>query len=311
MTTPTARIATALLGGTAALLALAAPAGAATSRTAGPDVSTQRLVLTPTDEGYVGTLTATVTNPGRTATTVDLIVTEPAGASFTTIEPGGPCLYTDLVDNRQVSECYGGRIEPHSTMTFQLGFHVWTTVRDYPMVARGGEIAVQPAGATRPSDTAAFTTLFASPTGELRHPRAYQQATATDLTIHGADVVLTRQPDGSLLGRMPVTVRYGNDAPSKHVYATADLPAGVTVWGTDPQDDVSFLDSFTVPGGRFMPGEVSSFDVILRAPAGTPADDLGSGSFTVAASYHPLTEVPDVDPADNTTSFTVRAVEAG
>ena len=311
MTTRTTRIATALLGGAAALLALAAPAAAATTRAAGPDITAQRLVLSPTDRGYVGTLTVTVTNPGRTATTVDLVITEPAGASFTTIAPGGPCFYTELVENRLVNECYGGRIEPRASVTFQLDFHVWTTARDYPMVAWGGEVAVLPSGATDPSDTARFTTLFASTTGELRHPRPYQQATATDLAIRGSDVVLTRQADGSLLGRMPVTVRYGNDAPSFDVYAAATLPAGVSVWGTDPQDLPSFPDWFTAPGGRFMPGEERTFDVILRAPAGTPAGDLGSGSFTVAANYFVGVTVPEADPADNTTSFAVRAVEAG
>lgn len=311
MTTRTTRIASALLGAGVALLGLAAPAGAATATAAGPDVTAQRLVLTPTDQGYVGTLTATVTNPGRTATSVDLRVTEPAGASFTTIDPGGPCLYQDLVENRIVADCYGGRIEPGASMTFQFGFHVWTTARDYPMVARGGEIAVRPSGASRPSDTARFTTLFAATTGSLQHPRTYEQATATDLAIRGDAVVLTRQADGSLQGRLPVTVRYGNDAPSFRVNVAANLPAGVLVWGTDPQDEPSFPDSFTVPGGRFMPGEERTFDVILRAPAGTPAGDLGTGTFTAAGSYFPGLPVPDVDPADNTTAFTVTAVEAG
>ncbi|MFE9688595.1 hypothetical protein [Micromonospora sp. NPDC005806] len=308
MTTRTARIASAVLGGAAALLALPPPATAATGTTARPVITAQTLVLSPTGRGYVGTMTATVTNPGRAATTVDLIVTEPAGASFTTVEPGGgPCLFERLVENRLVASCYGGRLEPGASLTFQLGFHVWTTARDYPMVARGGQIAVTPVGATDPSDTARFTTLFASTTGSLRHPRSYEQATETDLSIRGGAVELTRQADGSLQGRMPVTVRYGNDAPSFQLNVAANLPAGVIVWGTDPQDMPSFPDSFTVPGGRFMPGEERTFDVILRAPAGTPAGTLGAGSLTASAGYFTDSPLPDVDPADNTTSFTVTA----
>ncbi|MCW3820387.1 hypothetical protein ONA91_38745 [Micromonospora sp. DR5-3] len=310
MTTRTARVATALLGGAAALLTLAAPATAATA-TARPSITAQQLDLTPTDRGYVGTMTATVTNPGSTATSVDLVVTEPAGASFTTIEPGGPCFYERLVENRLVTSCYGGRIEAGASLTFQLGFQVWTTARDYPMVSRDGRIAVVPAGATDPSDTARFTTLFESTTGSVRSPRTYVQATETDLTIRGEAVVLTRQADGSLLGRMPVTVRYGNDAPSFHLNVNAALPAGVIVHHIEPQDMPSFPDSFVVPGGRFMPGEERTFDVYLSAPAGTPAGALGTGSYTLSPSYFYGSSMPGVDPADNTTSFPVTAVEAG
>jgi len=311
MTTRTARTIAALLGGAAAL-ALAAPATATAAPTARPKITAQQLVLAPTDRGYVGTLTATVTNPGSIATSVDLLVTEPAGASFTTIEPGGPCLYDRLVENRLVTDCYGQRIEARGSVTFQLGFHVWTTARAYPMVAQGGEISVLPTGASKATDTARFTTLFESTTGSLHNPRAYVQATKTDLSIRGSAVQLTRQADGSLLGRMPVTVRYGNDAPSFHLDVEAALPAGVAVHHIEPQDMPSFPDWFTVPGGRFMPGEERTVDVILSAPAGTPAGTLGTGSYTVGASYFygSGAPVPDVDLADNTVSFPVTAVEA-
>ncbi|MGY0007620.1 hypothetical protein [Micromonospora sp. I033] len=311
MTTRTARITTALLGGAAALLALAAPAGAAPSGvTGGIDLTTQRLVLEPTDRGYVGTLTATVTNRKPTATSVNLVITEPAGASFTTIEPGGACLYDRLVENRLVISCLGDRVEAGETVAFRLGFHVWTSTRDHPMVADGGRIEVLPEGATRAADTTGFTTLFRSTTGSLRKPRPYVQATRTDLGIRGGAAVLSRQPDGSLLGRLPVTVRYGNDAPTFALDVTAALPAGVSVHHIEPQDMPSFPDWFTVPGGRFMPGTERTFDVILRAPAGTPAGDLGTGSFTVTGSYLSGADPQDVDPTDNTTSFSVTAVDA-
>jgi hypothetical protein len=308
MTTRTARIAATVLGAAATLLTLATPATAATAAAAGPDITTQTLVLKPTDRGYVGALTATVTNRGSTATSVNLVITEPAGASFTTIQPGGACFYERLVENRLVTWCYGGRIEAGASVTFQLGFHVWTTTRDYPMVARGGEVAVAPVGTAETSDTARFTTLFESAKGSLKAPRTYVQATTTDLAIHGDAVVLTRQADGNLQGRMPVTVHYGNDAPSFNLNVSAALPAGVVVHHIEPQDLPSFPDWFNVPGSRFMPGEERTFDVILSAPIGTPAGTLGTGSYTIEASY--FSPVADVDPTDNTTSFTVTAADA-
>ncbi|MEU3458200.1 hypothetical protein ABZ671_32155 [Micromonospora sp. NPDC006766] len=310
MTTRTARAAIAVLGGAAVLLALAAPATATAAPTARPHITAQQLVLTPTGQGYVGTLTATVTNPGSTATSVDLLITEPAGASFTTIQPGGPCLYYRLVANRLVTDCYGGQVNAGESLTVRLGFRVWTTARAYPMVVRGGQISVVPAGATKAADTAGFTTLFTSTTGSLRNPRTYVQATKTDLSIRSSAVQLARQADGSLLGRMPVTVRYGNDAPSFAVNVAAALPAGVIVDRIEPQDMPSFPDWFTVPGGRFMPGEKRTFDVILSAPAGTRAGDLGTGSYTVDASYFSGIPVADVNPADNTTSFAITAANA-
>lgn len=313
MTTRTARIATALLGGAAALITLAAPAAAAPSAaTAGRvGVTAQRLVLDPTDRGYVGTLTATVTNRRSTATSVSLVLTEPAGASFTSIEPGGGCFYTRLVENRLVMSCGGDRIEAGKSLTFRLGFHVWTTARSYPMVANGGRIEVVPDGAAAASDATGFTTLFRSTTGSLRKPRPYVQAVDTDLSIRGSAVTLAPQPDGTLLGRMPVTVRYGNDAPTFALNVAAALPAGVQVDHIEPQDMPSFPLGFTVPGGRFMPGEERTFDVFLSAPAGTAAGELGTGAFTVTGSYfYGAADPQDVDPSDNTTSFTVTAAAA-
>ncbi|WP_262283005.1 hypothetical protein [Micromonospora sp. MA102] len=206
--------------------------------------------------------------------------------------------------------CAGDRIEAGRSVTFRLGFHVWTTTRDHAMVAGGGRIEVRPDGATRASDATGFTTLFRSTTGSLRTPRPYVQATRTDLGIRSGTAVLSRQPDGRLLGRMPVTVRYGNDAPTFLLDVAAALPSGVTVHHVEPPDLPSFPDWFTVPGGRFMPGEERTFDVFLSAPAGTPAGDLGTGTFTLVGSYFGGADAQDVDPADNSTSFTVTAVGA-
>ncbi|MET9297765.1 hypothetical protein ABZX66_00430 [Micromonospora aurantiaca] len=308
MTTRTTRVAAALLAGAAALFAPAAPAAAAGGTTARLTVDTETLVLTPTGKGYVGTLTTTISNRGRADATAGLRITEPAGGSFTGLDNGSPWFTVGMEQNRRVLESYGGRVTAGTSVTLRLDFQVWTTARAYPMTALGGSVAVVPDGGTRVSDRDSFRTVFRSTSGSVRNPRVYRQATETDLTISGGDVTLTRQADGALLGRTPVTVRYGNDAPSFRLDVRASLPAGVEVWATDPQDLPSFPDWFDVPGGRFMPGEERTFDVVLRAPAGTPAGALGSGSFTVAAVYE-SEPVADVDPADNSTTFSVRATD--
>ncbi|MFE2615686.1 hypothetical protein ACFXA2_18965, partial [Micromonospora chalcea] len=143
MTTRTARVATALLAGAAALFALATPA-AATSGTAAArlTVDTGPLVLTPTDRGYVGTLTATISNRGRADGVADLLITEPAGASFIGLDDGTPWFTEDLVDNRRVISSFGGRVAAGDSRALRLNFQVWTTARAYPMIAPGGSIAV-------------------------------------------------------------------------------------------------------------------------------------------------------------------------
>nr|WP_181726786.1 hypothetical protein [Micromonospora provocatoris] len=64
----------------------------------------------------------------------------------------------------------------------------------------------------------------------------------------------------------------------------------------------------TSPAAGSCRGEERTFDVVLRAPAGTSAGELGSGSFTVQAVYE-REPVADVDPADDTTTFSVRATD--
>ncbi|WP_406040607.1 hypothetical protein OG799_31935 [Micromonospora sp. NBC_00898] len=305
------RVAAGLLGTALALLGTGAPATAAPAEATGPlSITAQRLVLDPTDQGYVGTLTAVVTNDGTVADYPTLTFTEPAGASHTTITPGGPCFFLGLAANRMRIQCLGEQIQPGDSQTYSLGFHVWTTPRDYAMTVAGTEIAVEPNGKPELAETAAFTTLFRSTKGSLKKPRPYVQAVDSDLRMTAGNVTLDRLPDGSLSGRMPVTVRYGNDAPSFDLPVTASLPAGVAVDHIEPQDMPSWSDGFSVPGGRFMPGEERTFDVILTAPAGTPAGDLGVGSYTVSSSYFYGAEVQDVDPSDNTASFTVTAADA-
>ncbi|MFE9688596.1 hypothetical protein [Micromonospora sp. NPDC005806] len=311
ITMPVGRqIAAGLLGSALALLAAAAPAAAAPTEATGAfSITAQQLVLDPTDQGYVGTFTVTVTNNGAVADYPSLAISEPAGASHTTITPGGPCLYRGLVENRMQIQCGADELPAGASQTYTLGFHVWTTPQKYAMVTNAGSIGVLGSGSSELSDNAAFTTLFRAANGSLKKPRPYVQAVQSDLraSTTAGTVTLSRLADGSLQGRMPLTVRYGNDAPSYDVGVEATLPEGVVVDHIEPQDAPSWNLGFSVPGGRFMPGEQRTFDVILKAPAETPAGELGAGSYTVTSSYCWCEPVQDVNPADNTTSFTVTA----
>ncbi|GGR83348.1 hypothetical protein GCM10010169_29520 [Micromonospora fulviviridis] len=301
------RVAAGLLGSALALLAAAAPATAAPAEADGPwSITAQRLVLSPTTQGYAGTFAVTVTNNGTTADYPSLAFVEPVGASFDSVTPGGPCLYQGLSANRMRIECIGETIEPGASQTYTFGFHAWTTPRKYAMTAADSEISVL--GDTgEPAATATVTTVFRSTTGSLKKPQPYVQAAKSDIRATAGAVTLHRLADGSLEGRMPLTVRYGNDAPSYDINVSATLPAGVVVNHIEPQDMPSWDLGFSVPGGRFMPGEERTFDVILSAPAGTPAGELGTGSYTAMSSFCYCEDVQDVDPADNTASFTVTA----
>ncbi|MCW3820386.1 hypothetical protein ONA91_38740 [Micromonospora sp. DR5-3] len=303
------RIAAGLLGSALAVLAAGAPAAAAPSQSSDTlSVTAQRLVLEPTDRGYVGTLSATVTNNGPTATQFNLTFLEPAGASAGDLVPSDTCWWSASGVGVRLRIMCGGSttwLEPGASQTYGLKIQVLTTPRDYAMVVDDGSVGVLVGNSEQPVASAPFTTLFRSTKGGINKPKPYVQATQTDISLRASAVTLDRQPDGSLKGRMPVTVRYGNDAPSFLLNVRASLPAGVWVDHIEPQDLPSFPEAFTVPEGRFMPGEERSVDVILTAPAGTPAGELGTGSYTVEPSY-PIS-LTDVDPTDDTTSFTVTA----
>ncbi|WDZ82581.1 hypothetical protein [Micromonospora cathayae] len=304
------RVAAVVLGTAVVLAGATAPAVAHPPGTGSGtlSVTAQRLVLEPTAQGYVGILDVTVTNGTPTAAGFySLTFLEPAGASDARMVVEDACVPQGVVGLRQVVNCGTGGVElaPGASSTHSVRFQVWTTPRDYPMVVGDSWIGVVPDGDQEPVHSVPFTTLFRSTKGQLSKPRPYVQATQTDVALTAGAVTLDRLPDGSLQGRMPVTVRYGNDAPSSDLKVDALLPAGVVVDHTEPEDVPGSWHAFIVPGGRFMPGEVRTFDVILTAPAGTPAGVLGTASYTAGSRYQ--VSLTDVDPADDTTSFTVTA----
>ncbi|MFC4018332.1 hypothetical protein ACFOW4_10265 [Micromonospora sp. GCM10011542] len=312
MTTRTGRrLAALLLGPTAALLAFAAPAAAAPAGGLDADVSVGRLVLDPTERGYQGSLPITVTNRGPAETYFSVTIVEPVAGTIGNVSPDSPCGYGPLQNNRRLVNCSvpGPALKPGERRSFSVAFQALTTPRDVAMIATGGEVSVN-VGDGNPAiaDEESFVARFRSTSGSLRHPVPYvqdSQARASISTAAGATLV--RQEDGSYQGRLPVTVRWAGDTAHEFLFVEATtLPAGVRIWGTDPQDLPSFFTNFVVPGGRFMPGEERSFDVLLRAEPDTVPGDLGAVTFQLDTQWGGNV-VADADPADNTASFAVTA----
>lgn len=319
MTTRTGRrLAAALLGPAAALLALTGPAAAAAEAPAGArldaDVSVGRLVLNPTERGYLGNLPITVTNRGPAETYFSVTIVEPVAGSLGNLTPDSPCSLGRRLDNRRVATCLvpGPDLKPGERRSFSVAFQVLTTPRNAAMIAEGGQVSVN-VGAGDPAigDREDFAARFRSTSGSLRNPVPYVQDSQARASISTAGAAtLVRQQDGSYLGRLPVTVRWAGDAAHEFLFVVATtLPAGVRIWGTDPQDMPSSFTSFTVPGGRFMAGEERSFDVLLRADPGTVPGDLGDVTFQLDTQWG-METVPDADPADNSATFAVTAADA-
>ncbi|GAB3798068.1 hypothetical protein [Micromonospora zhanjiangensis] len=224
--------------------------------------------------------------------------------------PQQPCFFGSTSPNRTlVCEIPGGGLQPGENRTFDLAFTVLTTARSYPMVATGGRVAVNAGDGNPANDTAKFDALFRSTSGSLRNPRPYVRNLVTDATVTAGSATLVRQPDGSYLGSVPVTIRYRNDAPQSDVELETNLPAGVELRGIEPQD-VCVGGWCAVPGGGFMPGEERTVTLKLYAEPGTVAGPLGTGTTTLHVRYDNQ-DLPDVDPSDNSAPFTVTAVDAG
>ncbi|MEV4710721.1 hypothetical protein [Micromonospora sp. NPDC049374] len=309
------RLAGILLGTGAVLLPLAAPAAAApTTGSPTADISVGRLVLEPSARGYHGSLPVTVTNNGPDATYFSVYVVEPVAGSLGRLDPAEACGFGAPKDNRRTATCSvpGGDIEPGESRSFSIAFDVLTPTRDVAMIAKGGRISVNVGdGRDEVADRASFAARFRSTSGSLRHPVPYVQDTQARAAITTAgSVTLARQADGSYQGRLPVTVGWAGDTAHEYLLAEATgLPAGVVIWGTDPQDAPSFFTNFVVPGDRFMTGEQRSFDVLLRAEPETVPGDLGTVSLQLSTQWYG-NSVADADPTDNTASFTVRVTDA-
>lgn len=224
--TITRRLLAGVLGAGLALIGAAGPAAAAPGDTA---VSVGRLVLEPTDRGYVGSLPVTVTYRGTEAAYLDLTITEPVPGAFVGTTPGDPCFYSSPRPARTIY-CHvpDGALQPGERRQFTVDFRVLTTPRPYAMVTSGGQLTVTTGDSNPANDTASFAALFRSTTGSLGEPQPYVRDTRTDAAVSAGPATLDRQEDGSWFGRLPVTVRVDGDAAHDAYWLAPTLPAGVT-----------------------------------------------------------------------------------
>ncbi|MGW4500561.1 hypothetical protein ACWENR_18360 [Micromonospora sp. NPDC004336] len=300
------RLVAGVLGAGLALLGAATPAAQAAAP-ADTSVSTGRLVLEPTDRGYAGSLPVTVTHRGTQASHLNLTITEPVPGAFAGMRPDEPCVYGAPKPVRTI-HCYvpGGALQPGERRRFTVDFRVLTTPRAYAMSAAGGRVTVETGDANPANDTRAFDTLFRSTTGSLRDARPYVWDTVTDASLTVGSATLTRQEDGSWLGRLPVTVRSAGDAAHDAYWLEPTLPAGVRLAGSEPQEQCTA--ACPVAGGPFVPGEERSVALLFRAPAEVAPGDLGTGSVRLYGIFGWGGELTDADPVDNTATFAVTAV---
>lgn len=309
------RLTAVLVGAGLALPAAVALGTPATAARTGAQASVQagRLILEPTERGYRGELPVTVTNLGGTGDSFALEILEPIAGSLRGAGPDAACLpLGDLVDGRRVTECSPPLyLEPGQTGQATLSFEVLTAVRPYAMVAGSGTIKATVHYQEEPAGTDSFGTLFRSADGKLRPAKPYVQDTEIKASIAAGATTLTRVADGRWFGRVPMTVRWAGDAAHDDLWVDGiSLPSGVQVWATEPDSGPAVTETrLLVPGGRFMQGEERSFDLVVVAPAETPAGDLGDATFQVGAQFWPLTELADADPSDNNATVHLTAAE--
>ncbi|MGI5147370.1 hypothetical protein ACQEVC_13495 [Plantactinospora sp. CA-294935] len=269
-------------------------------------VTVGRLVLEPTDRGYRGSMPLTISYRGTETADLSVRIVEPVAGAFEDFDFGMPCFYGERPGElRRNIDCWD-QIQGGDHRAHTVEFEVLTETQAYAMSAIGGAITVTTTDDRPSTVTKSFETLFRSTTGSLRNPRPYMQDTRTDASVTAGSATLVRQPDGSYLGRLPVTVRYDGDAPHDALQLESVLPDGVQLYHIEPSD-VCAYPWCTVPGGEFMQGEERSVQLVFTAPVGTTAGDLGTGSVVLHTSY--FTDVSDVDPSDNTAGFTITAVD--
>ncbi|WDZ84667.1 hypothetical protein [Micromonospora cathayae] len=305
---PLSTMAGALLGIVLGLTTALPAAQAAPDTTSGSTATVGRLVLEPTvDRGYRGTLPIEVTHQGTEPAQVRFVITEPIRHTYKNPATGLNCYSSELLpDGRSRLECAvpGEPWQPGETRSFELDFEVLTAPQAQAMKAAGGRVAVKVDG-TVITETR-FRTLFRSTTGSLRDPVPYVRDLVPDASITVGDATMVRQPDGSWLGRMPVTVRYASDAAHTGNYLVEqNLPAGVWLSQTDPFDGCAH---FCVPGGEMMEGEVRTFDALLVASAETTPTPPTQATLAVETYYYSL--VADAVPSDNSDPFTVTFADA-
>lgn len=305
-----------LAGAIIATAALAAVATTATVAQAVPAPATHReatvsagdIVFEPGARGYTGSLTMSLTYQGTTSDNwMEFAATEPVPGSFIGVQGSEACGETLDAVGRRVITCGVSLLQPGDKRSITMQFQVLTTPRAFAMKVADGSVYASRYG-QRLSNMESFTTRFRSTTGSLRNPQTYVPDTKSNISVTSAATAMTLVPqeDGSFIGRIPVNVRWNGDAAHYGLDIGAALPGGWFVWGTEPSANLPCPDSCPIPnatgGWQFMQGEASSFDLLIRAPAGTAA-----GSYPLTATVQAQTNdgpLTDVSPADNGFAFT-------
>lgn len=302
----------ALLGLTAAVAttgpAVAAPAGAADR-----PLSVGKLILSPTDRGYKGSVSVTVTNTGSVTDYFYYKVREPVPGAFQPDDLNCDMFDMRVEENRRVFNCAltnnWADLAPGQSIRHELNFHVLTDPRQHPMIMSGGWVeaySINGGLLASPSVNA----LFRSTTGSLIRPRPYVQDAQPDASIR-LNGPVTEFPGGEGNLRVPLTIRYGGDAPHGSFWVQArSLPAGSVLQSADPGTGPVGSDGVLVPvpGLQLMPGEEFSFAVVISPPT-DPADATKLVDIELTTSWYP--ETPDVDPSDNVVQTTLAVAANG
>ncbi|MGC4811643.1 hypothetical protein ACLQ29_14060 [Micromonospora sp. DT228] len=309
----TGTLLTAVLLGLTATVATAGPAVAAPADRDGRTLSVGKLILSPTERGYRGSVPLTVTNTGSESDYFYYKLREPVPGAFQF--DGTACDMFDMrvEDNRRVANCSltdnWADLAPGESTRNVLDFHVLTNPRTYPMIMNGGWVEVYSSIDGLVARTP-LSALFRSTNGSLTRPRPYVQDARPDASIR-LDGPVTVLPDGEGNLRVPVTIRYDGDAPHDSFSVRASsLPAGSVFWHTDPTSGpVSGGGALVpVPELRLMPGEEYSFALVVSPPT-DPADASELIDIEVATNWYPTS--PDADPSDNVVRTTLAVAANG
>ena len=234
----TGTLLTAVLLGLTATVATTGPAVAAPADRDGRTLSVGKLILSPTERGYRGSVSLTVTNTGSEGDYFYYKLREPVPGAFQ--YDGTACDMFDMrvEDNRRVANCSltdnWADLAPGESTRNVLDFHVLTTPRTYPMIMNEGWVEVYSSIDGLVARTP-LSALFRSTNGSLTRPRPYVQDAQPDASIR-LDGPVTVLPDGEGNLRVPVTIRYDGDAPhaSFSVARASSLPAGSVFWQHRP-----------------------------------------------------------------------------
>lgn len=297
----TGTLLTAALLGLTATIGGAGPAAAAPAASAdAPTFSLSRLVLEPTERGYRGSLRVTITNNSDSTDGFYFQIREPVAASFA----GGPESHCDpdgVSEGRLVRSCglpRGNELAAGESRRAPVDFQVLTTPRSYPMIAAGGLVTVYSVkfGSL---GTVPFSAQFRSLDGTLTRPQTYVRDTQPDASIELAGPV-TDGPDNTR--RVPLRARYAGDAANLGLSVNATLPAGSVILHAEPNEGPSYSSRAFVPGGDMMAGEERDFALVISRPT-DPADESAPINLELSTDW--VETVPDVDPSDNTVTFTL------